>query len=161
MSSKSPCSRSCLHIEFCHWNPPSCNLRISQLDRSLKLPWSPQVQTWQQDKQHCWCLPQGKGHILPALHGQHRVPSEQFQKKSASRFNLSIKIFTKPDHMRPQQASTRRFLAPWQILDRDHDKPFVGFSVTFSGILAAWASGSGAPLPSKALQMGLSLFSVT
>ena len=33
-SSKSPSSRSCLHVEFCNWNPPLCNLRTSLLDQS-------------------------------------------------------------------------------------------------------------------------------
>ena len=82
MSSKPLSSRSCFHIEFCHWNPPSCNLRGNEFDQSFKLSGSPEAQTWQQDRQHCWCQPQGKGHILPALHGQHRVPSDQFSRES-------------------------------------------------------------------------------
>ena len=51
---------------------------------------------------------------------------------------------------------------PWHVQFEDLQKRELYFLWnTFSGILAACASGSGAPLPSRALQIGLSLFSVT
>merc|ERR1711970_330633 len=73
MPSKSLSSRSCLHVEFCYWNPPCCNLRSKHGSR-----------------------------IDNTAGANHQAKVTFFQLFLGSIQHLLIQILTKPDDMRPQ-----------------------------------------------------------